>query len=140
MKRRFIAGVLFTILLFSSLSAMAAWVSYPGRTLPKIYVPTDPNVYLQTTGTKISSTQSGRHNLQSVVTSSNSQAVRMWRSDGVSVTGVLWHSAGGTYNMGVGSSAMLTGYTYVVRARGNTDNTSSVVVTGRVDADGGAPI
>ena len=42
--------------------------------------------------------------------------------------------------MGVNSSTMLTGYTYVVRGRGNTDNTSSVVVTGRVDANGGAPI
>lgn len=140
MKRRFVASVLFVLLLLVSVSAMAAWVSYPGRTLPKVYDAIVPNVYLQTTGVKVSSTQSGRHNLLTVVTSSNTQAVRMWRSDGTSVTGTLWHSAGGLYNMGIGSTTMITGATYIVRARGNTDNTGAVVVTGRVDADGGDPI
>jgi hypothetical protein len=64
----------------------------------------------------------------------------MWRADGTSVTGELWHKAGKTYSMGVGSTTMIKGKTYTVKARGNTDNAGQVTVSGKIDADGGDPI
>lgn len=120
-------------------------MSYSEKKLPQITSAVTPNVELGSTNTKTNSVQSGRHNLSTCVDSSgnsvsNTQCVRMWRSDGTSVTGNLWHKAGGTYSMGVGSTTMVTGKTYKVKARGNTDNTSAVTLSGRIDADGGDDI
>lgn len=88
---------------------------------------------------KTSSTESGRHKVEYIKTSSHTQAVKMWRSDGSSVTGVCWHKVG-TYDMGVGSTRMLVGYTYYAKARGNTDNGGAVKISGKLNADGGRPI
>ena len=42
--------------------------------------------------------------------------------------------------MGVGSTTMIKGKAYTVKARGNTDNAGQVTVSGKIDADGGDPI
>lgn len=138
MNRKIVAICLVILMVLSSITALAEYVSYTGKTLPKVTTAIEPNVYLGATNNKTSSTESGRHEVTSIATSSNTQAVKMWRADGASVTGVLWHKVG-TYDMGVGSSTMNTGTWYYARARGNTDNTGAVVITGQLDADGGRP-
>ena len=125
--------------------ACASWVSYSGKKLAKVTTDITPNVLLGTTATKTSSTQSGRHYLETCKSSNgdtvnNTQCVRMWRSDGTSVTGKLWHKVGRTYSMGVGSTTMLKGKTYIVKARGNTENAGQVTISGEIDADGGDAI
>ena len=64
----------------------------------------------------------------------------MWRADGTSVTGELWPKAGKTYSIGVGSTTMIKGKAYTVKARGNTDNAGQVTVSGKNHADAGDPI
>ena len=144
--KKTLAFVMICMLVFAACSvASASWVSYSGKSLPKISSAITPNVTLGTTNSKSSSTQSGRHKLETCKDSSgntvtNTQCVRMWRADGTSVTGELWHKAGKTYSMGVGSTTMIKGKTYTVKARGNTDNAGQVTVSGKIDADGGDPI
>ena len=144
--KKTLAFVMICMLVFAACSvASASWVSYSGKSLPKISSAITPNVTLGTTNSKSSSTQSGRHKRETCKDSSghtitNTQCVRMWRADGTSVTGELWHKAGKTYSMGVGSTTMIKGKTYTVKARGNTDNAGQVTVSGKIDADGGDPI
>lgn len=115
---------------------------YSNKYLKKLNNSIEPNVLLGETGTKNNANKSVKHEVDSVVdaggnTVSINQAVKMWRSDGTQITKVLWHHTANTYSMGVGSSKLLTGYSYKVKARGNTDNPSAVYMSGSIDPDGG---
>lgn len=140
MKKR-IAFVVVLVLLLSTIGALASYKNYSGISLPKVTTAIDPNIFVASDA-KNTNGESARNNLQTVVTSSNTQAFRLWRGPGksVSVTGVRWHKAPGTYFLGIGSTTLKAGYTYNLYARGNTDNTSAVTISGAFDADGGDPI
>ncbi len=64
-----------------------------------------------------------------------SQRVRLWRDDGESVTAPLWHKIGSPYELGYGSSTMLPGYSYILKARPNTNNGCDVKISGWVCVD-----
>lgn len=132
----------FTITCVSAAGNESNIVEYSNKYLKKLKDGIEPNVLLGETGTKNNAKKSVKHEVDSVVDAGGStvkinQAVKMWRSDGTEITRVLWHHNNNSYSMGVGSANLLTGYSYKVKARGNTDNPSAVYMSGSIDPDGG---
>ena len=79
--KKTLAFVMICMLVFAACSvASASWVSYSGKSLPKISSAITPNVTLGTTDSKSSSTQSGRHKLETCKDSSGNTAyvARRW--------------------------------------------------------------
>lgn len=141
--KKIISAVLACVLIvLAAACAVGEKVYYDEVKLPKLTKAKEPNVVVATSGAKQTKNKMLRHRMDSCVDASDNpisatQAVRLWRQDGQSVTRVLWHHSNNSYDMGKGSSTLIKDKQYKLKARGNTDNGCTVYISGWIDPDGG---